>query len=261
MPITPNSMFYWWPIVKDLDVSMPKTILIRHEGAFKGKLSYSPIDGNPDQYFLDMFEGVKKAAKEIGYPVFIRSDELSNKHDWKDSCYVETEDQLYSHICNILEFTAMAFGLSFYGVAVREFLALNWRFTSHWGKMPVAREFRMFVRDGELECWHPYWPPSAILEPSIENWYAVLKEMQTLADGELAYLKDMAETVGKAVEGYWSIDLCQTKMGRWYMTDMAIGEDSYHWGTCPHAPSHMLEHYGEPDLKPEEKEVTENDQG
>jgi len=244
-----NSMFYWWPKVKDLDVLMPKTLMVRHEGAFKGKLSYSPIDGKPDQYFLDMLEGVKKAAKEIGYPVFIRSDELSNKHDWKDSCYVETEDQLYSHICNILEFTAMAFGPNFYGVAVREFLALNWRFTSHWGKMPVAREFRMFVRDGELECWHPYWPPSAILEPSIENWYPVLKEMQTLTQVELEHVEDIAETVGKAVGGYWSVDVCQTNNGEWYMTDMAIGEDSYHWGTCPYAPPHMLEHYGEPDLK------------
>ncbi|GAH32927.1 unnamed protein product, partial [marine sediment metagenome] len=53
--------------------------------------------------------------------------------------------------------------------------------------------------------------------------------------------------IGSAVEGHWSIDLCQTKEGIWYMTDMALGEDSYHWGTCPYAPSRMLEHYGHPD--------------
>jgi len=254
MKIDKSSMFYWWSKVKDLDIPIPKTIMVRHEGAFKGKLSYSPIDGKPDQYFLDMLEGVKKAAKEIGYPVFIRSDELSNKHEWKDSCYVENEDQLYSHICNILEFTAMSFGPNFYGIAVREFLDLTWRFTSHGGKMPVAREFRMFVRDGELECWHPYWPPRAILEPSIENWYPVLKEMQTLTQVELEHVGDIAETVGKAVGGYWSIDLCQTKKGEWYMTDIALGEESYHWATCPHASPHMLEQYGEPDLTEDTKE-------
>jgi len=251
-----NSMFYWWPLVKDLDISQPKTMLVRHEGAFKGKLSYDPLDGKPDKYFTEMLEVVKEAAKEIGYPVFIRSDELSNKHDWKESCYVENEGQLYSHICNILEFTACAFGPSFYGIAVREFLELDWRFKAFWGGMPVAREFRMFVRDGKLECWHPYWPPSSIERPSIKNWHPLLKEMQTLTDGELAYLTDMAETVGEAVKGYWSIDLCQTKTGRWYMTDMAVGEDSYHWGTCTHAPPEMLDHYGDPEKIEEEKRDT-----
>src|SRR4030042_3889071 len=117
--VSNDSMFYWWPLVKDLPVPQPKTIMVRHEGAFKGRLSYDPIDGKPDKHFTQMLEGVKAAAREIGYPVFIRSDELSNKHDWKDSCYVENEDQLYGHICNILEFTVCAFGPTFYGIAVR----------------------------------------------------------------------------------------------------------------------------------------------
>ena len=158
-----NSMFYWWPLVKDLPVPQPRTVMVRHEGAFKGRLSYDPIDGKPDEYFNEMLEKVKVAAAELGYPVFIRSDGTSNKHDWKNSCYVESEDQLQGHICNILEFTAMVMmGPSFMGIAVREFLELDWAFKSHYGEMPVAREFRMFVREGTLECWHPYWPPSAI---------------------------------------------------------------------------------------------------
>jgi len=252
-----NSMFYWWPIVKDLPVPQPKTIMVRHEGAFKGRLSYDPIDGKPDEYFNEMLKGVKKAAQEIGYPVFIRSDGTSNKHDWKDSCYVVSEDQLYEHIVNILERTAMAMGLGFMGIAVREFLELDWRFKSHWGEMPVAREFRMFVREGKLECWHPYWPPSAIQRPTIENWYEVLKEMQVLSLDELEHLTEMAEIIGEAVGGYWSIDLCHAKNGVWYMTDMALGEDSYHWGTCQHAPPHMLEHYGHPD--PSSKGDIENE--
>lgn len=250
-----NSMFYWWPKVKDLGVPMPKTILIRHEDAFKGKLSYDPLDGKPDPAFDEMLKGVKKAAKEIDYPVFIRSDQTSNKHDWKNSCYVESEDQLGSHVINILEMTAMTmFGLSFMGVAVREFLELVWCFRSHYGGMPVAREFRIFVRDGELECWHPYWPPRAIQDPTIENWYEVLKKLQTLNDADLEHITELAETIGKAVEGYWSIDLCQTKSGVWYMTDMALGENSYHWSTCSNAPPEMLEHFGDPDQISDSKE-------
>ncbi len=246
--VNKNSMFYWWPLVKDCGVPMPRTIMVRHEDALKGKLSYAPLDGKPDPAFDKMVEGAKKAATEIGYPVFMRSDGTANKHDWENSCYVASEDQMGSHICNILEMTAMTmFGLSFNGVAIREFLDLDWKFKAMYGKMPIAREFRMFVRDGVLECWHPYWPPASIDNPTIPNWYDVLKELQTPSEAELKHITRLAETVGRVVGDYWSIDLCQTKNGSWYMTDMAIGEDSYHWGTCPNASEMMLMNYGDPD--------------
>jgi hypothetical protein len=242
-------MFYWWPLVKDCGVPMPKTVMVRHEGAFKGRLSFDPIDGKPDSDFDVMLEGVKVAAAEIGYPVFIRSDGTANKHDWKNSCYVESEDQLRSHICNILEMTAMAFGLRFNGIAVREFLELNWKFTAMRGDMPVAREFRMFVKDGVCQCMHPYWPPASINNASIDNWYEVLTEMQSIKNStEGSKLTLLAEKVGEVIEGYWSIDLCQLKDGQWFMTDMAVAEESYHWGTCPNAPPEMLRNYGYPDI-------------
>jgi len=243
-----NSMFYWWPEAKDCGVPMPKTIMVRHEGSFKGELSYSPIDGKPDEYFTEMLENVKKAAIEIEYPIFIRSDGTSNKHDWKQSCYVEREDQLYGNICNILEFSAMMmFGPSFYGIAVREFLELNWKFKAFYGEMPVAKEFRFFVKDGEVQCWHPYWPPRSIQRPSIENWQDILKEINQMYETDYYILEAYSKKIGRKIEGYWSIDFCETKNDGWYMTDMALGEESYHWGTCPNAPPEMLEHYGNPE--------------
>ena len=240
-----NSMFYWWPLVRDLPINTPKTIMIPLEG----EVTFKVIDGKPDAAFDNMIEIAILAAEEIGYPVFVRSDELSNKFDWEDSCYVTKSEDMNSHVCNILEATAMAIGPRFNGVAVREFLELDWKFKAMYGKMPVAREFRMFVRDGVLECWHPYWPPASIEMPTIPNWYDVLKEMQTPTDEELQTITELSEIIGKAVEGYWSIDLCQTKDGSWYLTDMAVGEDSYHWGTCPNAPPENLAIYGHPEWK------------
>ena len=230
---------------------MPKTTLIMHPNIIIGKpISYDPLDGKPEPAFDTMLEKVKEAAAEIGYPVFIRSDGTANKHDWKNSCYVESEDQLRSHICNILEMTAMTMaGLSFNGVAVREFLELDWKFKAFYGEMPIAREFRMFVKDGVCECMHPYWPPASIQRASIDNWYEVLTEMQTIKNStEGSELTLLAEKVGESIAGHWSIDLCQLKDKRWFMTDMAVAEDSYHWGTCPNAPPHMLERYGYPDI-------------
>jgi len=243
MKVGKNSMFYWWPLVKGLPINTPETIMIPLEG----EIDFHVIDGKPDPVFDCMVDKAIQAAEKLGYPVFVRSDELSNKFEWEDSCYVTKSEDMGKHICNILEATAMSMGPRFNGVAVREFLHLDWKFKAMYGKMPVAREFRMFVQDGKLKCWHPYWPPASIEEPTIEDWREVLKEMQTPTEGELQILTKLAETIGEAVGGYWSVDLCQTKDSSWYLTDMALGPDSYHWATCQNASPDMLAHYGDPD--------------
>ena len=59
------------------------------------------------------------------------------------------------------------------GFAGREFLELDWTFRAFHGKMPVSTEVRTFLRDGAIECMHPYWPPEAIsdwAEPPQIDW-------------------------------------------------------------------------------------------
>lgn len=241
--ISKDSMFYWWPRIKDLPINTPQTVLVPLEG----DVTFKVIDGKPDEAFDTMIEKAIIFAEAMGYPVFVRSDEMSNKFDWENSCYVTKSEDMRAHVCSILEATAMAFGPRFRGVAVREFLELDSAFTAFWGKMPVAKEIRAFVRDGVGECWHPYWPMASIKNPSISHWREELQRIQTYSPTDLATVKEIVETVGRAMGGYWSIDICQTKAGNWYVTDMATGENSYHWGTCPHAPSEMLEQYGDPE--------------
>lgn len=237
-------MFYWWPRIKDLPINVPETVMI----PLDGKVTSYVIDGKPDAPFDAMVEKAIEAAERMGYPVFIRSDEMSNKFDWENSCYVTKSEDMNRNICSILEATMMTMmGPGFTGVAVREFLELDARFTAFWGNMPVAREIRAFVMNGVLECWHPYWPPASMKSPSISNWREVLTELQTYTSDDIKTVTEIVEIVGKALGGYWSVDVCQTKNGVWYVTDMAVGEHSYHWGTCPHASPEMLEHYGDPE--------------
>lgn len=240
-------MFYWWPIVKDCGVPMPKTTMIEYQGSQEALYGY--VDGNYDDYFKKYVDEITIVASAIGYPIFVRTDMASSKHDWKNTCYIENEEQIPSHLSKLIEFTFMAdiIGLGFLGIAIREFLTLNWKFTAFWGEMPVAKEFRFFVKGGEVQCWHPYWPPRSIEKPSIENWREVLKEINTMFKSDYYILEAYAQKIGRVIEGYWSIDFCETKNNGWYMTDMAVGEESYHWGTCPHAPPEMLEHYGDPE--------------
>lgn len=249
-----NSMFYWWPLIKDLPIFKPKTLMVPFEGEYSTKI----FDGEDDPVFDQYVKKLKIKARKIGYPLFMRADETSNKHEWNRSCYVISEDQIASHLLNILEMIEMQFTLGFRGVALREFLDLDSRFTAFNG-MPVACERRLFVRDGKLECNHPYWPPASIRRPSIKDWQQILKELQTISFPEELLLERLGTRVGRKVGGYWSIDFCRHRNGRWFLTDMALGDDSYHWGTCPHAPKEMLEHYGDPEKVVEEKEFNMED--
>lgn len=241
-----NTMFYWYPIVEKSGILSPKTTLI----PFEGVLSYDIFDGKPNNDFDIFVKQLEQAADKIGYPLFVRTDETSNKHDWVDSCYVESKEQIRGHLLNILEMIEMSIGLGFKGVALREFLQLESTFTSHNG-MPVAKEFRLFLRNGRLECIHPYWPKASIhtKEP---NWEGKIDQLRILTPDDLNVILREIAKFGDKLPEYWSVDFCKTVKGEWYLTDMAIGEDSYHWSTCKHAPTVMFAMYGDPD-KPKPK--------
>jgi len=243
-----NSIFYWWPIVKDLNIPMPETTLI----PYSGDIFINPDE--PNEQFDKFVARVRKACDKYGYPVFIRCGGLSGKHEWKETCYVDDPETLDVHIFRIIEQVLMVMGvrLDFDGIAVREFLHIENRFTAFGGDMPIGKEFRFFARDGEYECHHPYWPPTAIWNPSVDDWYEQLKEMQTLTEDELTLLKRYTRLIAQALDkgplgtGWWSIDFCKTVDGLWYLTDLGVGEVSFHWNVCPNAAEDM-KHYPSPD--------------
>lgn len=247
-----NSIFYWWPIIKDLGIPVPRTTLIPYDGT----IFIEREEANEE--FIKLVDDVRKVCDEYGYPVFIRCGGLSAKHEWKDTCYVTDPDKLDYQIRNIITSVLMIMGirLDFDGIAVREFLKLESSFTAFGGDMPIAKEFRFFARDGDYECHHPYWPPTSLWRVSSDNWYQELKEMQQLIDAEFNLLKDYTRILSRTLDkkgrgtGWWSLDFCKTIDGIWYLTDLATGAESYHWSTCPHAPEKMRDY---PDPEDPEK--------
>jgi len=131
-------------------------------------------------------------------------------------------------------------------LAVREYIQPAALFRAFYGDLPIGRERRYFVRDGQAECHHPYWPADAIeraftingeLVPAIEvdfDWRPLLAELSVESSEEIVLLTGYAETVGRAVgDGYWSVDFMQGADGRWWFIDMAQGNDSWH-PECEH---------------------------
>ena len=245
---TRNSMLVWYPLIEN-KLPTPKTIMIELD--FEYVIEYLDGKNGLEKHKDEIFD----AAKNIGYPLFIRCDQTSDKHNWLDTCYVQKEEELLNHFYKICEFSYMAdvLGLPVKAIILREFLQLKSIFKAFNG-MPVAREFRCFATDGKIDCIHPYWFEEAIefewdidelnrakkglsVDEQIElgvnppephNWRIKLDAMNVLWQTERLIITSMVEKASKLVGGKWSIDVCNTTDNKWYITDMAIAEQSYH---------------------------------
>ena len=226
LEVESDSMLIWYPKIKDLPIPQPKTeIVLLTEKELKVL-----VNENVPKSIVDK---VKLVCDRMGYPCFLRTDLASGKHSWKDSCFIDNSKDLWKHIFEVVSFNLCAdiMGLDFKALVIREFIPMDTRFTAFYGDMPVNPERRYFVKDGQVLCHHPYWIEETIAEskqPSIPNWREIAKELNTETEEEIKLLKDYAKMVAEQFKGYWSVDFCKAKDGRWILIDMASGEKSCH---------------------------------
>lgn len=225
-------MGYWWPLVFDIDVPKPVTKIIPLTKEASMAFVY------PDSADPKAIDALKKAVADVrneaktlfGFPVFMRTDLISGKHDWKNSCFVASENNINRCIVGLAEANSLAEVVP-EAVVLREYIPLESAFTAFFGDMPVAKERRYFVRNGRVQCHHPYWPEDSIVffkdnEPN--NWREKLAELNRETDEEITLLTGYAEKLASVLNDYWSLDFAKGKDGVWYFIDAARGELSWH---------------------------------
>jgi hypothetical protein len=226
-----TSMLYWWPKVELLEIPVPRTTFIAADS--RHILSVMENGAELDSTFA---AHLKDVASDFGYPVFVRTDLSSGKHGWEKTCFVSSENNLIRNtlgVCEENELGPCFMGPPYEAIVLREFIELEAPFVAFYGKLPVNRERRYFIRDGKIECHHPYWPEEAIDGHTKEpRWRELLAELNSEPPNEIEILSSYALTVGDVMEGYWSVDFAKAKNGEWYLIDMAEGDKSYHWPTC-----------------------------
>nr|WP_230972466.1 ATP-grasp domain-containing protein [Archaeoglobus neptunius] len=156
----------------------------------------------------------------------MRTDVYSGKHDYVDTCYVGSEEDVRPNLYNLIADSFLK-DLFTRAVVLREFVELDWRFRAFSGKLPIAPEVRVMVRDGEVERWFFYWPEDAILLPDRPDWRKLLAEMRRTAERERERFLSVAREVATEFDDYWSVDFARTRDGRWILIDMALGEVSW----------------------------------
>ncbi len=233
--INKSSMAYWFPKIDAAGLPVPKTRFIVMPEVVKPIL-FAVFDGKPLEMIpeMEIFKQdlLDKAEIVGGFPLFLRTHHTSGKHDWAETCYVEKQHKIMNHILAIINYSecnSMFGELDWSLWVVREMLPTKPAFHA-FNKMPIVCEFRIFAKDGELICCHPYWPPDAI-EGHVKhkNWRSLLDDLQN-ENPHAAIM--LALQASRAVpEDSWSIDVLKTNRG-WFVTDMALMDESYHWPDC-----------------------------
>lgn len=229
-----NCLSYWFPILKSSGVAVPRTEIF-----FEKAYLWPMVDGQTNSDIDDFISNMKKLAHNFGIPLFLRTGHTSNKHAWERSCKVNNPQRIGSHIYELVEFSAIATpsGLPMNVWVMRDFLQLDCRFKAFYGKLPIAIERRIFIKNGEVICSHPYWPAAAISRTEIKprDYMRQLAEMNAISSAADDELRELSAAVAYFFEGSWSLDWARKMDGSWVAIDMALAEDSYHWKGCPHA--------------------------
>ncbi|HDY86538.1 MAG TPA: hypothetical protein ENH82_00300 [bacterium] len=218
---------YWFPKLEGLPV--PKTHIIKTGITPEEQIRYADCDNIMEDKIQKLVTDIKTHADDLGYPAFLRTGQTSAKHEWKDTCFLKDDQRIRYQVDRIILFSCLVdmIGLPADVWAVREFLPLEYAFKA-FDEMPIAREFRFFIEGGRITHEQPYWPPDTIKDPDTDDWEYKLAEISLLDDKDALSLAYEVADRFKDDEGF-SVDVCKTINGEWYITDMALAEYSYKW--------------------------------
>jgi hypothetical protein len=218
-----TNLTYWFPKVQDAGIRVPGTRIIETTCDL-----WDLLDGETPDGWRELEEEVQAASDEMGYPCFLRTGHTSAKHSWRKTCFLERREDVGQHILNLVDQSGMS-DLPMDTWVVRRMIPTTPLFYAFHGKMPITREFRLFVRDELVEHIQPYWPAEAIQNAGSVDWMAKLTAASRLTTRERIYLTLCAQDANAVCPGYWSVDFLQDRDGKWWLTDMAAGERSYMW--------------------------------
>lgn len=213
-----NSLSFWYPMLKNMGLPTPKTHIIHTTGFELVKM----IDNYPIEeinWLQKLIDEIGYYAEKVGYPCFLRTGHTSNKHDWKDSCYITKKEDIHKNLYSLVEMSAMAdFPLDFF--VVREMLETKPHFNAFNG-MPITKEVRCFIEKDKITVTK-YWPHEAFKDTEkkkVDSMYNFTKE-------DIDTITSLLTFIHKSIDPIWCVDLLETKDG-WVVIDMSTITHSY----------------------------------
>jgi len=230
-PENRSRLSWWFPCIPT-GILVPETIIIPYTGDDLTHL----LDGQTPKGFVGLVVKITEAGNKLGWPLFLRTDYLSGKHNWKKTCYIPVPGDVPSHVARLVEESVMADIMGFPTDCwiARKLIPTKPAFHAFYGDMPIVKERRYFVQDDQVVCHHPYWPSEVFYDTKVSTqiWFDNLCYMNVEPPYEVDWLSELSRKVGKAIGGAWSIDWLQDENYKWHLIDMADAAQSYHWPGC-----------------------------
>lgn len=247
-----TSLGHWWPKILHTDVPKPRTRLVEIPYKDWYEAAWQLEEGTSHERIIEILNPHLAKCQEFLFAqfpqkAFMRSFFHSAKHEI-DGPAITTGDELQARALTLLHETLLK-DIPFEGLAIREFLHLEHKFTAFQG-LPIARERRvlvtpspgkfqepyqgtLFQQEGISVRVFPYWPKKAIVswkDPLPEGWEAQLDELNRddardtdiLARNALVLYRELA-----ADHPNWTFDFARTVGGTWYFIDAAVAEASW----------------------------------
>jgi len=232
--LNPNSARYWLSATRAVadeydDLHVPETRVVEFD--FMDALAF--LDGQKPSEFP--YGELDSAACDLGWPVFIRTDLTSAKHDGLSAVQADDADDVVPVGSQLVSACAHK-SMRPSAFLVREWVDIEAWFTAFDG-LPIGVEFRAFATPDEHLCTHYYWPESSIQRASGPRHVWTRQREEAAASRRPPWLPAAAR--GAAFEAdfqhgiddperAWSVDFARDERGRWWLIDMALAEDSWH---------------------------------
>lgn len=220
-----TSARYWLAPLQDAGLPIPATALVDFD-------HYSLLGclepGGDEAYLAAVAERIRVACETIGYPVFLRNDLTSAKHDGPGSYRIGDAGDITSVLLANVEDAELK--LFPYGPAPSMFLVRAWidvlaGFTA-FGGLPIGCEWRLFANPEGVSCVHAYWPEDAIVAPDHSDYRSLLHKMQAITPVERVYVDTAKAAV--ILDGDFSVDWALDVSGNWWLIDVAVASESWH---------------------------------
>lgn len=114
-------------------------------------------------------------------PIIVKDYVKSQKHYWNEACYIPNaanKDQVTAVVNKFLELQGEDFNE---GLVFRSFLALEQLSMHSVSKMPLTKEFRLFVKDGKIISVFKYWDEGDYekVEPVLETFESIIPKIKS----------------------------------------------------------------------------------
>lgn len=137
-------------------------------------------------------------------PLIVKDFVKSRKHDWHEACFIPEAADQSAALRVIHRFIELQAENLNGGVVLRRFVPLE-RIGEHpRSKMPLGREWRVFVR-GENVFELPYWGQDENETPDLMPFRSAMSQITSI---------------------FWTMDLARTQSGQWIVLELGDGQVS-----------------------------------